>query len=95
VRNVVISLGAGGVAWCNDEGLVGHKAVSPLSMVNATGAGDALLSGLVYGYIQGLPLDASVQWAMACAELTLSSTLANSPDLSVASVRAHLEQAHD
>jgi pseudouridine kinase len=92
VRNVVISLGADGVVWCNDIGNVGHKPVHPVQMVSATGAGDALLSGLVYGYLHGLPLDLSVAWAMACAELTLSSTFANSPDLSVAAVRARLEQ---
>jgi pseudouridine kinase len=95
VRNVVISLGASGVAWCNDEGAVGHKSVRPVSMASATGAGDALLSGLIYGYMHALPLDSSVQWAMACAELTLSSTFANSPDLCVATVRAHIEQNHD
>jgi pseudouridine kinase len=95
VRNVVISLGADGVAWCSADGVVGHRAVRPVSMVSATGAGDALLSGLVYGYIHGLPLDSSVHWAMACAELTLSSTFANSPDLCEATVRAHIEQQHE
>jgi hypothetical protein len=34
----------------------------------------------------------SVTWAMACAELTLSSTLTNSPYLSVAAVKARLEE---
>ena len=95
VRNVVISLGASGVAWCNADGVVGHRAVQPVPMVSATGAGDALLSGLVYGYIHGLPLDTSVHWAMACAELTLSSTFANSPDLCEATVRAHIELQHE
>ncbi len=92
VRNVVISLGADGVAWCNDAGAVGHRGVHPVQMASATGAGDALLSGLVYGHLQGMPLDLSVAWAMACAELTLSSTFANSPDLNVAAVKARLEE---
>ena len=92
VRNVVISLGADGVAWCNASGVVGHRAVHSVQMASATGAGDALLSGLVYGYLQGMPLDLSVAWAMACAELTLSSTFANSPLLSVAAVKARLEE---
>jgi pseudouridine kinase len=95
VRNVVISMGAEGVAWCNSVGAVGHKAARPVHMASATGAGDALLSGLVYGHLQAMPLDVAVHFAMACAELTLSSTLANSPDLCVAAVHAHLEQAHD
>jgi pseudouridine kinase len=92
VRNVVISLGTEGVAWCTASGAVGHRFVRPVQMASATGAGDALLGGLVYGHLHGMPLDLAVAWAMACAELTLSSTFANSPDLSVAAVRARLQQ---
>lgn len=91
VRQVVVSLGSEGVAWCDGLGATGHRAARRMQMVNATGAGDALLSGLVYGHVQAMPLDLSVRFAMACAELTLSSTFANSPELCVAAVAAHLE----
>ena len=90
VRNVLISLGAVGVAWCDAAGVVGHQSAHPVQVVSATGAGDALLSGLVYAHLQGMALDQSVGWAMACAELTLSSPFATSPDLSVAAVVARL-----
>ena len=92
VRQVVISMAENGVVWCDADGVTGHRAVQPVQMQSATGAGDALLAGLVYAYLQGMPLDRSVAWAMACAELTLSSTFANSPELSVAAVQARLEQ---
>ena len=92
VRQVVISLADAGVAWCNAMGQTGHRAARPVRMASATGAGDALLAGLVYGHLKGMPLDQSVAWAMTCAELTLSSTFANSPELSVAAVQAHMEQ---
>lgn len=96
VRNVVISLGAEGVVWCDANGTTGHRSVQPITMVSATGAGDALLSGLVYGHLQSLQMNEAVRFAMACAELTLSSTFANSPDLSVAAVLAQLEEKnHD
>jgi pseudouridine kinase len=91
VRQVVISLGADGAAWCDVHGITGHRAARPVSMVSATGAGDALLSGLVYGHLQAMPVDLSVRFAMACAELTLSSTFANAPELCVAAVQAHLD----
>jgi pseudouridine kinase len=92
VGNVVISLGAEGVAWCDAEGRSGHHSAHPVQMASATGAGDALLSGLVYGHLQAMPLELAVCFAMACAELTLSSTLANSPELSVAAALARLQQ---
>jgi len=91
VVNVVISLGAQGAAWCDAAGQCGHRAVRPVQMASATGAGDAMLSGLVFGHLQGMPMDLSVPWAMACAELTLSSTFANSPELCVAAVQSRLE----
>ncbi len=91
VREVVISLGAEGVAWCDAAGVVGHQSARRAQMVSASGAGDALLSGLVYAHLQRMPLDLSVGWAMACAELTLSSPFATSPDLSVAAVEARLQ----
>mgnify|MGYP002775865788 CR=1 FL=1 len=91
VGNVVISLGAQGAAWCDDAGQCGHRAVRPVQMASATGAGDAMLSGLVHAHLQGQPMDLSVPWAMACAELTLSSTFANSPDLCVSAVQARME----
>ena len=89
-RHVVISLGAEGAAWCDADGRTGHYPGRPLHMVSATGAGDALLSGLIYGFLQGLTLERALPWAMACAELTLSSTFANSPQLSVQAVQARL-----
>lgn len=91
VRNVVISLGSDGVAWCDASGVAGHQSVHPVTVASATGAGDAMLGGLVYGCLLGWSLELAVPWAMACAELTLSSTFANSPDLSVAAVKARLE----
>lgn len=91
VGQVVISLGAQGAVWCDAEGTTGHRNARAVTMASATGAGDALLSGLVCGHLQGLPLDLSVRFAMACAEITLSSTFANAPELSVAAVGAHLE----
>jgi pseudouridine kinase len=92
VRQVVISLGAEGVAWCDAQGAIGHRSARAVQMASATGAGDALLSGLVYGHLHALPMEPAVRFAMACSELTLSSTFANSPELCVAAVRAHLEE---
>jgi pseudouridine kinase len=92
VQQVVISLGGEGVAWCDRQGRTGHRAARQVNMLNATGAGDALLSGLVYGHIHSMPLDLAIRFAMACAELTLSSTFANSPALSVDAANAYLEQ---
>lgn len=93
VQRVVLSLGNQGVAWCDADGSTGLRKASTVSVVNTTGAGDALLAGLVHGHTLGLSLPRSVEYAMACAEITLSSTFANSPDLSHAAVQSRLATA--
>ena len=91
VGRVLISLGAQGVAWCDADGRCGHRAARAVPVVSATGAGDALMSGLVYGHLQGWPLQEALAWAMACAEITLASTAANAPALSVQAVQNYMQ----
>lgn len=90
VRHVVVSLGGQGVCWCDADGTVGWQPVRQVQVVNTSGAGDALLAGLVHAHLKNMPLPVAVDFAMACAELTLSSTFANAPELSVAMVQRHL-----
>jgi len=90
VQRVVLSLGALGVAWCDADGSTGVRAAGAVPVVNTTGAGDALLAGLVHAHALGLCLPRSVEYAMACAEITLSSTFANALDLSHAGVQSRL-----
>ena len=91
VGRVLISLGAQGVAWCDADGRCGHRAARAVPVLSATGAGDALMSGLVYGHLQGWPLEAALAWAMACAEITLGSPAANAPTLTVQAVQNYLQ----
>lgn len=95
---VLISLGADGVAWCDAQHGSGYQAARAVPVRSTRGAGDALLSGMVYAHLQGMTTAQAVDWAMACAELTLSSTLANAPELSVAAINnflcAHASQPH-
>ena len=49
------------------------------------------MGGLVYGHLQGWPLEKALAWAMACAEITLGSPAANAPTLSVQAVQHHMQ----
>jgi pseudouridine kinase len=90
VQNVIVSLGEQGVAWRDAQGDAGLHVPKPRSVVNTSGAGDALLAGLVHAYGAGFSTALAVDFAVACAEITLSSTFANAPELSVAAVADHL-----
>lgn len=86
VQQVVLSLGARGVYWSDQNADHGWQAAVPGEVVNASGAGDALMAGLVHGFIHQHSLAESIPFALACAALTLQSEHANHPSLSVVSV---------
>lgn len=90
VRNVVVSLGARGLCWCDDTGVLGACAAAPVEVINSAGAGDALMAGLVHAHVSGWSLAQAVPFAMACAEMTLNTTFANYPALSVGAVLAQM-----
>ncbi len=93
-RAVVVSLGADGVCWRDQGGAEGHSPAAQVDVVNVSGAGDALLAGLVFGSAQAWDLASSVLFAMACAELTLGCPGANAPHLNVATVQTQLATRH-
>ena len=50
------------------------------------GAGDAFLAGLAYAWLKDWPLEESVQFALAAADITLSHPATSSPALSLTAV---------
>lgn len=93
VSRVVLSLGARGAYWSERAGASGWQAALPAEVVNATGAGDAMMAGLLHGYLQGEPLSSSIGFASACAAMTLGAPQANHVSMSVVAVQ-QLQQAH-
>ena len=53
VQRVFISLGAEGVVWADPDGC-GHIEAEPITVVDTTGAGDAMCAAIVHGYLAGL-----------------------------------------
>lgn len=84
VRQVVVSLGRDGVYFADCSGLRRHARTSPLeTVVNATGAGDAMVAGLIYSYLNAFPTDRALSFSMAASLAALSSRETIRPDLSV------------
>jgi pseudouridine kinase len=80
VKNVIVTLGERGV-YISSEEL--EKFIEPYKteIVDATGAGDALTAGLVYGIFNGYSLEVSVKMGLAAASLTISSPYTVNPFL--------------
>ncbi len=91
VQQVLISLGKRGAMF--SEQMSGHSAVQgwqaawQVNVVNTTGAGDALMAGVVHGYMHNRHFASAVSFALGCAAMTVSTELANHPGLSVAAVQ--------
>ncbi|WP_027309018.1 PfkB family carbohydrate kinase [Caloramator sp. ALD01] len=72
VERVFLSLGEDGVV-CGDSQGIFKIDMPKVCVVNATGAGDAFLAGLVFSYINDYSMEASAKFAMAAAAIALSS----------------------
>ena len=92
VRQVVLSLGERGLFWSDAAGAQGWQPAIPVTVCNATGAGDAVMAGLIHGFLAGEPLHEAIAFAAGCAALTLTAPLANHPQLSVAAVQQLLHR---
>ena len=94
VQHLVLSLGEQGVYWSERQGNAGWLPAPVVHIVNATGAGDALMAGLVHGFLLDEPLADSVRFASACAALTLMCPQTNNPSLSRSAVTSWLNNPH-
>jgi len=78
---VVITLGAQGAVFADASGNSGYVPALPLKIVEATGAGDSLSAGVVFGLLNGLATADALGLGMAAAALTLQSSASVYPDL--------------
>jgi pseudouridine kinase len=95
VTRVFITRGEQGVFF-SDNGKHGIQKVQRQrdDIRNAGGAGDAFLAGLAYTWLEDWDLDASVQFSLAAAGITLSHSGTNNPALSLAAVQRAMETQH-
>ncbi|KAF0995506.1 carbohydrate kinase family protein [Geobacillus sp. TFV-3] len=72
-ENVVVTRGAGGVAYAAKQGETGVIVAPKVAVTDATGAGDAFAAGFLYGVLGGYPLEAACRFGMSNAALTLQT----------------------
>ena len=63
-------------------------------VLNAGGAGDAFLAGLAYAWLADLPLDKTLSFALAAADITVSHPATNNPALTLSAVNRAIEAQH-
>ncbi|WP_338885398.1 MULTISPECIES: PfkB family carbohydrate kinase [Xenorhabdus] len=91
VQRLALSMGTEGVYYSEIGGVAGCSPAIPINIVNANGAGDAMMAGLAYCWLEGMALEESIRFSQGCSALTLSSELTNYPNLSCSRVKKLLE----
>lgn len=91
VKRLFLSLGVQGIYYSDGEQQA-HLPVLPSPVVNVTGAGDAFMGALVHAWLQGMPMDQSARFALACAALAAGSEDTVFAGLSRAAAQRVLEE---
>ncbi|NRN28195.1 PfkB family carbohydrate kinase [Photorhabdus heterorhabditis] len=91
VQRLVLSMGAEGAYFSEKDDIAGWSHPINSKIVNVTGAGDAMMAGLVSCWLEDMTLAESVRFAQGCSALTLSCEFTNNPNLSNGSVQKLLE----
>lgn len=104
VKNVIVTLGERGIYVSSSGSSSGgpeegrkedwNKFMVPYrgEVVDVTGAGDALVAGLIYGIYKGYPLEMAAKFGLRAAALTISSREAVRRDLREGLLRSRVEE---
>lgn len=84
-KQIYISLGENGVFFANNK-TSGKLNPFKANIVNTTGAGDAFMAGIAYGFIENLNIMESCEIGIACATITIESNKTISENMSLENV---------
>lgn len=91
VEKVFITLGKEGV-FCADKNNSFNLRGLDIKVVNATGAGDAFISGLVYSHLNNFNLEQSAKFSTGASLLALSHKNTINPNMSVENIEKLLKE---
>ena len=87
-RLAVCTMGAdGAIALDRDGRLHQVPAVPDVTVVDTNGAGDAFFAGVLFGVLDGVPLDRALRYGSVAAALAVASPELASPELTAARLR--------
>ncbi len=82
-KRIVVSLGAQGVLYADKDRKIRKKLPEEKHMVNASGAGDALMAAIIYGDVNGLDIEKTLDYGMAAGIAAIRSENTISNEMSV------------
>lgn len=91
VKRVFITLGENGVFY-SDSNIMGHKKAPKIKVINATGAGDAFVAALAYGYMNDMGIEEVVDFAIYESIVALSHENTINPNMSVEEIKLKMKE---
>lgn len=84
VRRIFVSLGKDGCYYADQQGIRIHRKLKPLDeMVNATGGGDAFMAAVIYATLESLPIEETLELALAAGTAAISHERTINPYISI------------
>lgn len=91
IENVFITLGENGVYYGNKTHSY-KQSIPKIKVVNATGAGDAFMAGLIYSKLNGFDIDSTSKFSIAASILALYHENTINPNMSIKNIYNLLEE---
>lgn len=82
IKQVFITLGADGLFAANSEESF-HLGILPCKLENATGAGDAMMAGFAYAFLEGKSLRETARFGLAAAAVAVEGKKTINEDMSI------------
>ena len=93
VRRVFVSMGANGMLYRGREGTIHRKCARPFDqMVNATGAGDASMAGIIFASRMGMTAEETLLFAMGAGMVAISSSNTINKKMSVEAIETMIKE---
>ena len=89
--SLLVSLGKEGVVYCDSDNYIKRK-FREEKMVNASGAGDALMAAMIYGAVNELEIDQTIDYALAAGIAAVRSPKTINENLSIALLDEIIEE---
>lgn len=92
LQRLYVSLGKDGCFYMDQERTIRRSLLTENEMVNASGAGDSFYAGMICGYVNGYPLEKTLDLALAAGILAVRSPSAISDELSLQNLEKLIEE---
>lgn len=90
---LIVSIGNDGCIYENRNNEIKNRKFKPiLKMANASGAGDAFMAAIIYGYINELDIEKTIDYALAAGIAAVNSEHTINPNISVKLLRKIIKE---